>query len=128
MKLHRLLLILPPLYLAWTVNAQVERITAVIDDRVTVARSGNVHPLARPQYDRGIAPPETRMDRMLLVLEPDASEQSALDVLLEAQQNAASPQYHKWLTPEAFGRSFGVTEGDIRRIVEWLEAHGFQVE
>jgi pseudomonalisin len=123
------------LYLAPVATAQVrtaahplERITEAIDGRVTVSRSGNVHPLARPEYDRGIAPPDTRMDRMLLVLQPDPLQQSALEALLEDQQTPASPQYHHWLTAEAFGRSFGVAEHDLARIMGWLEGHGFQVE
>ncbi len=134
-KFFRSLLLLPLAYLAPAALAQtstaahaVDRITAPIDDRVTISRTGNVHPLAQLQYDRGIAPPETRMDRMLLLLQPDPSQQRALDALLEAQQDPGSPQYHQWLTPEAFGRSFGVAERDLSTVVEWLEGHGFQVE
>lgn len=122
-------LCLPPTATAQVIAAHpVERITAAIDDRVTVTLSGNVHPLARQEFDRGRALGETRMDRMILVLQPDASQKSAIEALLDAQQNPASPEYHQWLTPESFGRSFGVAQQDLARIVDWLEGHGFQVE
>lgn len=88
----------------------------------------NVHPLARAEYDRGPAAPETRMERMMLVLEPDARQQQALEALLAAQQDPQSPEFHQWLEPEEFGRRFGVAAPDLDRITAWLEAHGFEVE
>ena len=68
------------------------------------------------------------MDRMMLLLQPDPAQQQALQALLEAQQDPASPEYHRWLTPEAFGRQFGASAGDVQRVVSWLEGHGFNVE
>jgi len=68
------------------------------------------------------------MDRMLLLLEPDAAQQNALAGLLEAQQDPASPEYHQWLSPEIFGQRFGASERDVERIVDWLAGHGFEVE
>jgi pseudomonalisin len=112
-------------------NAQTlasERVTAPVDDRATVARPGNRHPLARAEYDAGIASPGHRMDRMMLVLEPDAAQQHALQALLQAQQDPQSPQYHQWLTPEAFGKLFGVSGHDLDQVVNWLTRHGFEVE
>ena len=105
-----------------------ERITKVIDDRSTVVRQGNRHPLARVEFDRGTVPSDTRLDRMILVLEPDQAQQKALDALLEAQQDPQSPDYHRWLTPEVFGERFGVAARDLDRVARWLESHGFEVE
>src|SRR5579872_1805126 len=104
------------------------RVTRVIDDAVTVARPGNRHPLGRPEFDAGRAPEETRMDRMILLLQPDQAQQDALEALLEAQQDPQSPEYQRWLTPEDFGQRFGVSESDLQQIVQWLTSHGFQVE
>ena len=105
-----------------------DRITRVINDRETVARPGNRHPMARPEFDRGVAPAATRMDRMVLLLQPDQSQQQALEALLEAQQDPSSPEYHRWLTPDAFGERFGASVRDVERVVAWLETHGFDVE
>jgi hypothetical protein len=68
------------------------------------------------------------MERMMLVLEPDAARQQALAALLEAQQDRQSAQFQQWLTPVEFGRQFGVSEDDVERVVGWLEARGFEVE
>ena len=105
-----------------------DRITRPVDDRATVARPGNHHPLARAEYDAGLASPGHRMDRMILVLQPDAAQQHALQALLAAQQDPQSAQYHRWLTPESFGKLFGVSDRDLDQVVSWLTGHGFEVE
>ena len=104
------------------------RITESIDNRATVVRRGDVHPLARPEYQQGRAPADMRMERMVLVLQPDAGQQQALDELLAAQQDPGSPEYQRWLTPEEFGERFGVSEADLDQIVAWLQSSGFDVE
>ena len=105
-----------------------DRITTAVDERLRVVRRGNVHPLARPEFDRGPAGADTRMDRMVLLLQPSTAQQEALEALLEAQQDRQSPQFHQWLSPEDFGRMFGASDRDVERVVDWLESHGFQVE
>ena len=104
------------------------RVTRIIDDSFTVARPGNRHPLARAEFDAGAASADTRMERMILLLQPDQLQQQALEALLEAQQDPQSPEYQHWLTPEDFGRRFGLSETDLHQVVEWLTSHGFQVE
>ena len=68
------------------------------------------------------------MERMVLVLQPDASQQQALDDFLAAQHDPSSPDYQRWLTPEAFGDRFGVAAADVDQIVAWLQSSGFDVE
>jgi len=104
------------------------RIHGAIDDRRTVRLPGNRHPLARPEYDAGVADPATRMDRMILVLQPDAAQQEALAGLLQAQQDPHSPLYHRWLTPEDFAARFGVAQHDLDQVVAWLGAQGFSID
>jgi subtilase family serine protease len=93
-----------------------------------VVRSGDLHPLASAVYDQGVAPADLRMDRMVLVLQPDTVQEQALEELLAAQQDPSSPDYQRWLTPEAFGASFGVSGEDVDQIVAWLQSSGFDVE
>ena len=91
---------------------QTPRIIQAIDESVVTRLKGNNHPLARPQFDRGAAPANLPMDRMLLVLRPE--QESALTKLLDEQQDRSSPNYHKWLTPEEFGHQFGPADEDIQ--------------
>ncbi len=103
------------------------RITQAIDETQLVRLHGNVHPLARPEFDRGAVPSELPMQRMLLVLKRSVEQESALAQWMVDQQNAASLNYHKWLTPEQFGAQFGPADADIRTVTSWLQSHGFQV-
>jgi hypothetical protein len=98
----------------------------VSEAHLTVLK-GNTHPLARREFDLGSAPATLPMQRMLLVLKRSPQQQSALKKLLDDQQDKHSPNYHKWLTPELFGRKFGPSDGDIQAISAWLQSHGFQV-
>lgn len=98
----------------------------VVESRRTVLK-GNTHPLARAAFDQGAAPPSLPMRRMILVLQRSAGQESALRALLDAQQAKASPQYHRWLTPEEFGEAFGPSDSDVETVKLWLESHGFQI-
>ena len=47
--------------------------------------------------------------------------------LLADQQDPASSQYHRWLTPDAFTGRFGPTDADLARATRWLQKKGFTV-
>ena len=102
-------------------------ITQAIDESQLTALKGNTHPLARPEFDLGTAPATLPMERMLLVLKRSPEQDAALSKLLDDQQDKASPNYHKWVTPEEFGKQFGPTDTDMQTITLWLQSHGFQV-
>ena len=93
-----------------------------------VTLRGNVHPLARPEFDQGLANPATRLDRMLLVLNSSPTQQSELARLLAAQQDPDSSLYHQWLTPAEFGARFGASDADLAQVTAWLAAQGFIVD
>jgi len=100
---------------------------AYVDETQAVTLTGNVHPLARPEFDLGQVSAETRMDRMLLLLKPSPARQADLDALVKAQQNPTSAHYHQWLTPAEYGARFGASAQDLTRVTAWLAAHGFAV-
>jgi len=102
------------------------RIAAIDNTKMTTLR-GNVHPLARSEFDRGPAPTSLSLDHILLVLQRSPEQQAALETLLAQQQDPSSPNYHKWLTPEQFGQQFGPSTQDIQKITAWLESQGFHV-
>ncbi len=103
------------------------RVIEPIDEsRLTVLR-GNTHPLARAESDRGPAPAGLPMNRMFLVLRRSPQQEAALEKLLDEQLDTSSANYHRWLTPKAFGEQFGPPESDIGAAMSWLESHGFQI-
>ncbi|MGD0271143.1 MAG: protease pro-enzyme activation domain-containing protein, partial [Candidatus Sulfotelmatobacter sp.] len=91
-------------------------ITQPINELQLTTLRGNTHPLARPQFDLGTAPATLPMQRMLLVLKRSPQQESALDQLLNDQQDKSSPNYHKWLTPEEYGKQFGPSDADLQTI------------
>ncbi|HTA24236.1 MAG TPA: S53 family peptidase [Terriglobales bacterium] len=101
-----------------------DRITGYIDDEHRIVLHGNRHPLATAANDAGVVPEDYRMERMILTLRPDAAQRTALESLIAAQNDPASPSYHRWLTPEEYGERFGVSENDLEQIVDWLGSHG----
>ena len=104
------------------------RIVSPIVDSDVVTLTGNVHRLATPEFDRGVLPEETRLERMVLLLQPDADQQKALDALTQAQQEPDSASYHQWLSPEEYGSRFGASPADLAKVIAWLQSHGFAVE
>lgn len=100
-------------------------ITQPVDDAQRVTLKGNVHPMARTEFDRGAALPDLAMDRMLLVLKRSPEQDAALGKLLDDQQDKHSPHYRKWLTPEQVGIQFGPSDVDIEKVTGWLGSQGF---
>ncbi len=113
--------------LTFMLLAQPDRLSGPIDNTRMVALAGNVPPRARPAFDRGPVPASFPMPAVTIYLKPSASQQIVLQQLLANQQNPASADYHKWLTPEQYAARFGVSRSDINRITAWLKAQGLQV-
>jgi len=104
------------------------RVGKVVNESQTVTLYGNTHPLARSEFDQGAVDATTPMGRMVLQLEPSASQSAALEALIEAQHDPQSPLYHQWLTPAQYGARFGASVQDVTRISAWLASHGFTVD
>lgn len=102
-------------------------ITQPLNLAQTSVLRGNTHPLARAQYDRGAAPSNLPIQRMQLVLTRSPEQETALRKLLEDQQTKGTANYHKWITPEEFGKQFGVSDSDLQIVTGWLQSQGFQV-
>jgi trimeric autotransporter adhesin len=105
----------------------VARITRVIDESSLIALRGNTHPLAQAQFDHGPAPDSMPAERLLLVLKRSAEQESTLETYLQAVQDPSQPSYRQWLTPEEFGKRFGVSDSDIGTVTRWLRGHAFIV-
>jgi uncharacterized protein (TIGR03437 family) len=114
--------------LAWNLGAQQDRIVDKIDNGRTVILKGNMSPEAQPQYDRGPADPALRISGITLVLKKSPAQQAALEKLLADQQDASSPDYHRWLTPQQYADRFGASRADLAKISDWLTNEGFTVD
>jgi subtilase family serine protease len=104
-----------------------QMVTTTVDDHNLVTLRGNTHPLARPENDQGAAADDLAMNRLLLVLKRSPEREAALRQLIDAMHDPKSAEYHHWLTPEQLGAQFGTAQGDIDKVTQWLQAHGFQV-
>ena len=103
------------------------RVVTEVNDARTVQTKGNIHPLARAEFDRGAVADSQPMTRMMLLLQHSPEQEAALQQLLEAQQSKGSPNYHAWLTPEQFGTQFGPSDADLQKVTDWLTRQGFQI-
>ncbi|MBV8820569.1 MAG: S8/S53 family peptidase [Acidobacteriaceae bacterium] len=110
-----------------TLAAQPSRIRSHADVTTRALLQGHVHPLTRVATDQGRLDPATQIRAVTLVLRPSASQQADLEQLLASQQDARSPDYHHWLTPEQYADRFGVSASDVEQIKGWLEQQGLSV-
>jgi len=108
--------------------AQAQRLRAPIDASRVVALSGHVHPLARAEFDQGPVDPSMQIPNVILGLKLSPAQQSDLEQFVASQQDPASPDYHRWLTPDQFATRFGASQSDIDQTTAWLRSQGLAVE
>lgn len=108
-------------------GAPASRIVRPIDESQLVTLKGTVHPLANAKNDRGALPDSTQLDRIHLVLKRSAGQEAALEQLIGQLHTPGNPNFHKWLTPDQFGKQFGPSDQDIATVETWLTGRGFSV-
>jgi Pro-kumamolisin, activation domain/Bacterial Ig-like domain (group 3) len=101
------------------------RVTQTVDEENRLMLRGNVHPMARAEFDRGAVAESQPASRMALLLQRGPEQETALRQLLDQQQDKSSPSYHKWLTPDQFGQQYGPADQDIQAVTDWLTSRGF---
>ena len=74
----------------------------------------------------GPAPISMPANRLLLVLKRSKQQEAELQTYLQSVQDANSPNYHKFMTPQDFGKRFGVGDSDLQTIQSWLSGHGLK--
>jgi hypothetical protein len=119
--------VIATLFSTLTFAVQPDRIAGSMDSGQVVRLKGNVHGLARRNFDLGHADGKQMMSGVSLVFKPSPSQQTDLDKLLKEQQDRSSPNYHKWLTPAQFADRFGMSRNDIDKVTTWLQSRGFTV-
>ena len=108
-------------------TAEAPRVTQGVDNSVvsTLNRThvaALAHATAAGRVDDALP-----MNHMQLILRRSAQREAALQALIAAQHDPASPKFHQWLSPEEFGAHFGVADADIAAAKAWLVSQGFTV-
>ncbi|MGA2813461.1 MAG: protease pro-enzyme activation domain-containing protein [Candidatus Acidiferrum sp.] len=109
-------------------QAPALRLSEKIDNSQRVVLPGSHPPMARPESDAGRMPSGTPLQGVGIVFSRSPGQEAELQTLLSAQQDPASPLYHKWLTADQFAARFGVADGDIAKVESWLEQQGFAID
>jgi hypothetical protein len=104
-------------------------LTAPVIESQRVKLAGNTPPAAlQAQNDRGAVQSSLRLDHLLLVLKGGAQAEAALQKLIDDMHDpSATAEYHRWLTPQQLGASFGLASQDLEVIKGWLLSHGFSI-
>jgi hypothetical protein len=103
------------------------RVVERVDDARLVKLTGNTHPMARPEYDKGLLETGKLLERMVLVLQRSPEQEQALAAFNERQYDPKSPDYHHWLHAEEFGQLYGPSDADMATVTSWLQNHGFEI-
>src|SRR5665213_3526733 len=103
-------------------------ITGQVSAANMVTLRGNTRPEAKAANDRGIVPDSFPMEHMLLQLRRPAELEEALTKNITQLNDPASPNHHRWLTPEQFGAQFGRRAPVIRRSTDGFRPRGFRAD
>jgi hypothetical protein len=104
-----------------------DRVTQPIESANSVPLSGSLHPLAKAEFDTGLTDNAKVLQGMTINFKRSEAQEASLKALVAAQQDPASPSYHKWLTPAQFAQQFGMSAGDLAQVQAWLQQEGFTV-
>jgi subtilase family serine protease len=99
------------------VTAQVDmtRTSALSNHRASWAAQGN---------DAGFVPDNVRLDHLSIELNRTPEREQAFQQLLRDQQDPASREFRRWLTPAEVGERYGASSHDIDAVTRWLSAQG----
>ncbi len=105
-----------------------DRVVDRVDDARLVKLNGNVHPMARPESDKGRVDSNKLLERIVMVLKRSPEQDAALAAFNERQYDPNSPDFHHWLNAEEFGKLYGPSDADIAAVTNWLQNHGMQID
>lgn len=104
-----------------------ELIRERVDESRRVTLGGNTRPEVSTANDLGEVSDGLALEHIMFQLKRSPQQEKEVEAFVASLQNAASPNFHKWLTAAEFGQKFGVAESDIQIITDWLQSHGFKV-
>ncbi len=83
--------------------------------------------MVQARFDRGQVGDLFQLNYVTMMFKQTPEQQAALDSLLAEQQDPASPNYHRWLTPGEFGDRFGLSTAELNKVESWLQDRGFTI-
>jgi subtilase family serine protease len=92
-----------------------------------VSLPGNTHPSATAANSLGPVDDDLMLEHLQLVLKRSPEQEAALDALIDALHDPASPVYHQWLTVEQFAQ-YSVSEAELASVATWLKSHGLTID
>ncbi len=102
-------------------------ITQRIDEGKLVRLQGSTSHHVDADNDRGALPDNLMLEHMLLQLRRSPSQESALQHYIDELHTEGSPNFHRWMTAQQFGESYGLSSQDLDTVTGWLKSHGFQI-
>jgi len=102
-------------------------ITQHVDESKLITLTGGTHPAANSKNDRGLVPDQLPMEHIYLQLKRSPAQQLALDQFVNSLHDRKSANFHKWVRPDELGNRFGIAQGDIDTVSNWLSNHGFTI-
>ena len=96
---------------------------AIASDAATILEGNHPDEAADIAGQTNAAPSTPLEMRLTMALRNPAE----LTRLLADQQDPASPDYHRWLTPDEFTARFGPSDADLARVARWLKKKGFTI-
>ena len=106
---------------------QRDRVSASASFASRVQMHGHLPGWVRPEHQITRAVDLRQRLDVTLTLQRDPAVQAAFEKLLADQQDASSPRYHQWLTPEQIGEQYGPTQNDVAAVSRWLGSEGLSV-
>jgi pseudomonalisin len=115
-------------FLAATSGIGADLVTQPVSSAHLSALPGHVVAWATPANDLGEVPDDLLLSHLTIVLKRSPEQQRAFEDFLAQQQDANSPNFHRWLTPMEVGEQFGASQHDIDALTQWLESQGLHVD
>jgi pseudomonalisin len=110
-----------------TPAASTNRIPANPNLAMRSPLTGHLPSWVTPENDAGEVPDSRSLD-LTFVLSRAPLQQAEFNQLLADQQNPTSSRYHRWLTPQQIGNTYGPTEHDVRVLTDWLTSQGLRID
>jgi subtilase family serine protease len=99
-----------------------------IDETRLTTLAGNTRSAALdPANDIGAAEASLPLEHMLLQLQRSPANEAALSAYIASLNDKSSPNFHKWLTSQTLGETYGPAKEDVSAVSSWLTSHGFTV-